>query len=66
MFTSQTLAPFLTRNRRADLIVLASLMASGQVTPVIGRTYTLEEVPEAIGYVDAGHASGKVIIEMGA
>ena len=66
MFTSQTLAPFLTRNRRADLIALAGLMESGQVTPVIGRTYTLDEVPEAIGYVGAGHASGKVIIDVGA
>jgi NADPH:quinone reductase-like Zn-dependent oxidoreductase len=66
MFTSQTLAPFLTRNRRSDLIELASLMESGQVTPVIGRTYPLEEAPAAIGYVGAGHASGKVIIEMAA
>jgi NADPH:quinone reductase-like Zn-dependent oxidoreductase len=59
-----SLAPFLTRNRRADLIEPASLMESGRVTPVIGRSYPLERVPEAIGYVGAGHARGKVIIEM--
>ncbi len=63
-FTGQTLAPILTRNRRADLVELAGLMEAGKVTPVIGRTYTLEEVPEAIGYIGAGHASGKVIIDV--
>ncbi len=45
-----------------DLAVLAGLMQSGQVTPVIDRRYSLAEVPEAIRYLETGRARGKVII----
>jgi NADPH:quinone reductase-like Zn-dependent oxidoreductase len=34
------------------------------VTPVIDRTYRLEEVPEAIRYLEEGHARGKVVIRV--
>jgi len=33
-----------------------------KVTPVIDRTYPLSEVPQAIRYVQEGHARGKVVI----
>jgi NADPH:quinone reductase-like Zn-dependent oxidoreductase len=45
-----------------DLAFLAELMQSGKVKPVIDRTYKLSEVPEAIKYVEQGHARGKVVI----
>ena len=38
------------------------LIEAGKVTPVIGKTFTLSEVPEAVRYLEAGHARGKVII----
>jgi D-arabinose 1-dehydrogenase-like Zn-dependent alcohol dehydrogenase len=59
---SQSLVPFLTRGNQKDLIILRDLMAAGKVTPVIDRCYGLEEVPEAIRYLEAGHARGKVVI----
>jgi NADPH:quinone reductase-like Zn-dependent oxidoreductase len=59
---SQSLVLFLTRRSQKDLIILRDLMAAGKVTPVIDRCYGLDEVPEAIRYLEGGHARGKVII----
>ena len=39
-------------------------MQTGKVTPVIDRTYKLSEAPEAIAYLEAGHARGKVVVEI--
>ena len=61
-FVSQTMVFFLARQSRDDLAVLRELLQSGQVTPVIDRIYPLSEVPQAIRYLEQGHASGKVII----
>lgn len=61
-FVSQNLRPFIATNRASDLIFLAELVATGQVTPVIERTYTLAEAPKAVDYVEQGHARGKVVI----
>jgi NADPH:quinone reductase-like Zn-dependent oxidoreductase len=49
---------------KADLTVLKDLLASGKVKPVIDREYSLSETPEAIGYLETGHARGKVIINL--
>jgi NADPH:quinone reductase-like Zn-dependent oxidoreductase len=38
------------------------MMQSGKVKPVIDRTYKLSELPEAIRYLEEGHARGKVVI----
>ena len=48
----------------ADLETLAGLLESGQVVPVIDRAYPLAQVPEAIAYLEQGHATGKVVITM--
>ncbi|MGD0069038.1 MAG: zinc-binding dehydrogenase, partial [Streptosporangiaceae bacterium] len=61
-FMSQRMVFCLARQSRDDLAVLRELLQSGQVTPVIDRTYPLSEVPEAIRYLELGHASGKVVI----
>jgi NADPH:quinone reductase-like Zn-dependent oxidoreductase len=62
LLVSQRLVPMLAHVTRADLAVLAELLESGKVIPVIDRTYPLAEVPEAIRYLEAGHARGKVVI----
>ena len=61
-FVSQTFATFMTRSSKADLTVLRDLVEAGKVTPVIDRRYGLSEVPEAIRYLEEGHARGKVVI----
>ncbi len=47
-----------------DLEFLKGLVESGQVTPFIDRLYPLAEVPDAIRYVEAGRARGKVVINV--
>ena len=61
-FVSQKLGTFVSRENGEDLIVLKELIEAGKVTPVIDRTYPLNEVPEAIRHVEEGHARGKVVI----
>jgi len=53
---------YLARPTPTDLGVLGELMSSGRVTPVVDRTYRLEETSEAIRHVAAGHSRGKVVI----
>lgn len=61
-FTRQRLRPFTSIGKRQDLLALADLLATGQVTPVIDRTYPLTEAAEALRHVGAGHTRGKVVI----
>ena len=55
---------FISAPNQEDLVTLKGLVESKQVTPVIDRRYPLSEVPEAIRYVETGHARGKVVIHM--
>jgi NADPH:quinone reductase-like Zn-dependent oxidoreductase len=65
-FVSQKLVIFfLAKPRQADLATMHDLMKSGKLTPVIDRRYPLSEVPEAIRYLEQGHARGKVVITLG-
>lgn len=47
---------------RENLTALCELAEAGRITPVIDRTYTLSEVPEAMRYVVKEHARAKVVI----
>lgn len=60
----QQLAALLCSENAADLFVLAGLIESGKVTPVIDRTFPLSQTAAAIGYMQAGHARGKVVIDL--
>jgi NADPH:quinone reductase-like Zn-dependent oxidoreductase len=63
-FVSQRFASFMAKSSREDLTTIGELMAAGKVAPVIDRRYGLVEVPEAIRYLEAGHAQGKVVITL--
>jgi NADPH:quinone reductase-like Zn-dependent oxidoreductase len=58
----QTLGNLLARPTQSDLLVLKDLIEAGKVRPVIERCYQLSEVPEAIRYLETGHASGKLVV----
>jgi NADPH:quinone reductase-like Zn-dependent oxidoreductase len=45
-----------------DLVIMKELLEAGKVKPVIDRCYPLSEVPDAIRYLEEGHAQGKVVI----
>ena len=61
-FVRERLAVFVTKENGADLATLAGMIAAGQVRPVIDRTYPLADAAEALRYLEAGHARGKVVI----
>jgi NADPH:quinone reductase-like Zn-dependent oxidoreductase len=45
-----------------NLLSLTAFIESGEVTPVIDRSYAFEQIPAAIAYQEQGHAPGKVVI----
>lgn len=47
---------------RDDLIWVTDLVAAGDITPAIDRTYSLDEVPDALRYFDTGEVKGKLVI----
>jgi NADPH:quinone reductase-like Zn-dependent oxidoreductase len=61
-FMSQQMGMMMADANHNDLTLLADMMQSGKVKPVIDRTYKLSEVPAAIAYLEEGHARGKVVI----
>jgi NADPH:quinone reductase-like Zn-dependent oxidoreductase len=61
-FVSQKMASFTVKPNKEDLRFLGQLIEAGKLTPVIDRTYPLSETPEAIRYLEDGHARGKVVI----
>jgi NADPH:quinone reductase-like Zn-dependent oxidoreductase len=63
-FVSQKMGMMLAELNQKDLSTLADLMQSGKVTPVIDRTYKLSELPQAIQYLEQGHARGKVVVKV--
>lgn len=63
-FVDQQIIVLLARLRQDDLADLATMAASGKVTPVIDRRYSLQEVPAAIRYSEEGRARGKILIEL--
>ena len=59
------LLPFLATTAKDDLLVLKELAEAGKLLPVIDRTYSLSEVPDAIRHVETMRARGKVTIGIG-
>ncbi|MEV6320799.1 NAD(P)-dependent alcohol dehydrogenase [Nocardia sp. NPDC051787] len=56
------LADTVHHGKQQDLVTLTELIEAGKVTPVIDRCYPFDEIPAAIEYQEAGHASGKVVV----
>ncbi len=61
-FIGQTLRMLAVTHNGADLVVLKDLIEAGKVTPVIGRTYQLSEVPDAIRDLEHGRTQGKSVV----
>jgi len=62
MTGSKKMGNLMAKLNQKDLVFMEELLEGGKVVPVIERRYPLSEVPEAIRYVEEGHAKGKVVI----
>ncbi len=62
-FVNQQIGMMMADANHNDLTILADMMQTGKLKPVIDRTYkSLGEIPDAIRYLEEGHARGKVVI----
>jgi NADPH:quinone reductase-like Zn-dependent oxidoreductase len=63
-FVRQKLGFFVAKQRKQDLEELRKLLESGAITPVVDRTFPLDEVPDAIRYLRDGRARGKIVVQL--
>lgn len=63
-FVKQRLRGMVALERAADLELLAELVEAGKITPVVDRTFPLEQAPDAVRYVEHGKAKGKVVVSV--
>ncbi len=63
-FSGNKIRVYIAQPNRKDLVLIKELLDTGKVVPVIDRRYPLNEVPEAIRYLEEGHARGKVVINV--
>lgn len=63
-FTRQKFVFYIARLTKDDLNVLREMMQSGKVSPVIDRTYKIDQAADAVRYMEEGHARGKVVIRV--
>ncbi|MBA4312723.1 MAG: alcohol dehydrogenase [Chlorobiaceae bacterium] len=61
---SRKMYNMLAKLNQKDLVFLKELLEAGKVVPVIDRRYPFSEVPEALRYLEEGHARGKVVITL--
>jgi NADPH:quinone reductase-like Zn-dependent oxidoreductase len=54
------------RYRKDDLLLVKELVDTGAYRPVIDRVYELDEIVEAVRYVEAGQKTGNVVLRVGA
>jgi NADPH:quinone reductase-like Zn-dependent oxidoreductase len=62
MAGSNKIGTFMNVTQKEDLLLMKELLEAGVIVPVIDRCYPLREVPQAMRYLEAGHARGKVVI----
>lgn len=61
-FVSEKFIAYIAAFDKEDVTVLAGLLQSGKMIPVIDKTYKLNETADALRYLEQGHARGKVVI----
>lgn len=63
-FKGKRVVSFVANVNQADLEFMKGLMETGKIVPTVERTYPLHQTPQAISYVEGGHARGKVVIKI--
>lgn len=63
-FVSEKFIAYIAAFNKEDVTVLADLLQSGKITPVIDKTYKLNQTADALRYLEQGHARGKVVVKI--
>jgi NADPH:quinone reductase-like Zn-dependent oxidoreductase len=63
-FVSEKFIAYIAAFNKEDVTILAGLLQSGKVTPVIDKTYKLDQTADALRYLEQGHARGKVVVKI--
>jgi NADPH:quinone reductase-like Zn-dependent oxidoreductase len=61
-FIGQRLRMLSSKPNQGDLQVLRELIEAGKLRPLVGQTFPLGEVPEAMRALEAGTTRGKIVI----
>lgn len=64
IFGRKKLGNFIVKPNREDLTTIREMLETRTLSPAIDRCYALRKVPEAIRYLEAGRAAGKVVIRI--
>ncbi|QCK15668.1 NAD(P)-dependent alcohol dehydrogenase [Mangrovivirga cuniculi] len=64
LFTSNKVIITLAGDKNEDLFELAKLIENKNIKPVVGKTYTLEEIPEANRHIEKGHKQGSLVVRV--
>ena len=62
LFVSQRLRGLATKIEQEDLRAVAELIGTGEVTPVVGKTFQLVEAADAVRELERGHSRGKIVV----
>jgi len=63
-FVSQKFIAYIAEFNKADMSILAGLLQTGKITPVIDRTFTFNDTADGLRYLETGHARGKIVINL--
>jgi NADPH:quinone reductase-like Zn-dependent oxidoreductase len=63
-FVTLKFIAYIAAFNKEDMTVLAGLLQSEKMTPVIDKTYKLNETADALRYLEQGHARGKVVVKI--
>ena len=63
-FVKEKFIAYIAEFNKADMTVLHDLLEAGKIKPVIDKTFPFTQVPEAVRYLETGHARGKVVVNV--
>jgi NADPH:quinone reductase-like Zn-dependent oxidoreductase len=63
--SSEKLVAFVAKGRSEDLATLAEWATNGTIRPVVDVRHGLEQAPQALADLAAGHATGKIVVSLG-
>lgn len=63
-FGERRAAVFIAKRTQQDIELIATLLASSDIIPVIDKVYPFKEIKEAFNHLESGRARGKIIVNI--